>query len=63
MHSDATMRSVGEGGAVIETDELSAISYVSPDLGTLAMPSSAEGPSGASTQPFVPAHFNGAPKL
>ena len=63
MRSDATMRSVGEGGAVIETDELSAISYVSPDLGSLAMPSSPEGPSGASTQPFVPAHFNGAPKL
>ena len=63
LRSDATMRSVSEGGAVIETDELSAISYVSPDLGSLAMPSSPEGPSGASTQPFVPAHFNGAPKL
>ena len=57
------MRSVGEGGAVIETDELSAISYVSPDPGSLVMPTSSEGPSGASTQPFVPAHFNDTPKL
>lgn len=57
--SDATMRSVHAGGKVSETDHLSTIacSPLKADTVITIKPASSHGPSGASTQHFVPAHF------
>jgi hypothetical protein len=55
------MRSVHAGGKVSETDHLSTIACSPLKADTVITctirPASSHGPSGASTQHFVPAHF------